>query len=1802
MIRCDVLRLARSVLVVVFVLGASVTLGQTVSIESEYKKLLRVNEDIQPLGPNAFGESISTYDGTVSFTQIDVEAKGTGLPIIVERTIRGRPEGGPNAYVFELAHNAFSDWDMSVPQIETLSAEAKGSFGPGQNFDVWYFLDEPNRCSALDAAGPIDVATKPGEEGVTWEADVWWHGIQLKIPGAGTQDVLKRDAGNNRIPQMTLPNGSAMTFSGVTKQNWVLGCLPATSNGQPGEGFLAVAPDGTKYWLDRLVYRNAAGIAHPGGGALKRRMVSLLVTRAEDRFGNALIYSYDANNRLTSVTASDGRSMTFTYAQWQHSAGIYPLGERITDITQNGATGSRTWHYTYGGTVDEPVLSDVTLPNGSKWTFANMIALSLSSGDLRPNYDGCLYSVQGASPQSTATLTHPSGLSGTFTLGATLRGRSDVPKICIFERGAQFIRTPHAYSSQALIQKQYTGAGIGTQSWSFAYSPPNQSWHDDCVASGCATTVWTDETDPDGSAIRHTFSNQFGATETQLKQEDTYAQGIGSTLVRAEITEYESATAGPWPTRLGDNLQAGANKDQAETISPVKKRTIQQDGDSYIWEVPPGMFDVFARPVRVIRGGGMAGQIAMTEQTTYLDDAPHWVLGLEAQKDNLTATASETISRTVYDLARVTPLERYTFGRKVMTYAFDALGNLAGFTDANNRSTSLGNYKRGIPQSVTHPDSTTQSAIVDDLGQVTSLTDQLGNTISYAYDGIGRLTQITYPAGDAVAWAPKIITYEFVGTERGVAGAHWRRTSTQGERADVSIMDAMLRPVLSGRYRASDGALHIATRTAYDWRGNTTFESYPVNGAVDLAAIGMGVAHTFDVVGRETQTRQSSELGDLTTATAYLSGARKQITDSRGKVTVSTFQVFDQPSYETPTNVLAPEGIEQRIVRNIYGDPTSVTQLGGGQSATKSFVYDSAHRLCRMVEPETASTVLNYDPADNVTWTAKGVAISGTDCGQDQVATPGVKITRGFDAMNRLTSVSYPDGSPARSFTYDAAGNPATATSGLVSWTFGRNKLGLLTTENLSIDGYNWPLSYGYDAAASMNSVTYPDGKVVAYAPDALGRPSQVGAYAAGVTYFPNGAVQSFTLGSGATYVAQQNLRTSLSNFTYGKGAALAISEDLTYDPAANITAIADLTVGGQRSRTMTYDDANRLAGSTSPNLWGTDTYGYDSINNIVMVLTTKPGADVSRAIYYYDTVTSRLSSVLRDRVSTPFTYDDRGNTTGRGTSTLQYDLGERLTSVDGVASYLYDTAGRRVRQTRTGASASTYSAYNGAGQLMWEFDPATKKGTDYIYLGKKLLASTQNVIDTIRGRVDGVAMAGTNATLNGWACSDGSTASISVRVYVGGGPGTGATLGTYLANTASEASIGLECHAAGTAYRYAIDLTDAVRTTHVGKTIYVEGLSSLGGDSVVLQDSGVYVVPPPAAAPSAPASVTATVSSDLGSIGVSWTASANTTRYEVEQQFNGGAWSTVYSGTALTTTIANPADGSYVYHSRACNSAFCSTWTQSSAVMVSHLPPAPTSITVPATSNGPIAVSWGATAYASSYGLEQSINGGAWTTVYAGGGTSATLTAASSGNYVFRAHGCNSNGCGAYVTSTTTVVTLAPSGAPVVSAPSTNTSGSYAVSWTGVSGATNYPLYESINGGGWTLVQQTGATSWSTSGKGNGTYSYYAQACNAGGCGPGSTSATVTVSLIPPPPTNVFAIDAFPNPKTETLTVTWTASPGATRYEVHCYTNGQLWNTTTTSQLVERGPTGEIPLMGYEVRACNAVGCSAWALADSGF
>ncbi|TXH69892.1 MAG: hypothetical protein E6Q88_08895 [Lysobacteraceae bacterium] len=150
------------------------------------------------------------------------------------------------------------------------------------------------------------------------------------------------------------------------------------------------------------------------------------------------------------------------------------------------------------------------------------------------------------------------------------------------------------------------------------------------------------------------------------------------------------------------------------------------------------------------------------------------------------------------------------------------------------------------------------------------------------------------------------------------------------------------------------------------------------------------------------------------------------------------------------------------------------------------------------------------------------------------------------------------------------------------------------------------------------------------------------------------------------------------------------------------------------------------------------------------------------------------------------------------------------------------------------------------------DLEPGGGAGDQYYQLMKRAIAELDagrnpmnagGSFGTIRGVIDGVV----NNSVNGWACSYGSSLSVDVHLYVGGSAGSGTVIGGYGSDNVSEIQVAQACGSIGKAYRFSIPLSTATRRAHAGKKIYIHGIHPTGAYSnALISNSGVFAVPAP--------------------------------------------------------------------------------------------------------------------------------------------------------------------------------------------------------------------------------------------------------------------------------------------------------------------------------------------------------------------
>ena len=737
---------------------------------------------------------------------------------------------------------------------------------------------------------------------------------------------------------------------------------------------------------------------------------------------------------------------------------------------------------------------------------------------------------------------------------------------------------------------------------------------------------------------------------------------------------------------------------------------------------------------------------AKTETIKYYDDSAAWVLGQVEQ----TWTDGEQTSRTVYGW-KAMPTEVYGFTNQLQqTIDYDRtslvstgqLGTVKTVADGRNNTTTVTNWKRGIPQNIAFADGNSIQAEVDNRGWITWVEDELDSRTCYTYDAMGRLASTTYTSETAAntcsgssKWTATTYSWEWITVaEHGLPAGHWLRRVHTGNHRRNTFYDVMYRPVLVHFYDGSNvDATLQTTGTTYDAQGRPTFASYPV-GTREKGTTGTWTE--YDALGRVTSTTQDSELGPLTTLTKYLTGFKTEVTSPKLLVTTTSYQTFDEPSTDAPVLIEHPLATFTHIGRDKYGKPNrirrsdSINSSGGTVFLNRDYVYDGFHQLCKTVEPETGATVMDYDAAGNLQWSSAGNTLpSLTNCDTLAGRDSGRKVTRYYDNRNRLSSLVFPDGKGDQVWQYTATGKPAVITTynntgnlEPVVNAYSYNRRGLMTGETSGQTGwYTWGLGYGYDTYANLYNVNYADGLSIIYAPNAIGQPTQAGTYATGITYHRNGALKQFTYGNGIVHTMSQNARQLPARSTDSGG---VLDLGYTFDAHANVASITDYTAGARQSRTLTYDTLDRLTQAVGPS-FGTATYGYNVLDDITR-LTVTGGNKPRDHVYNYKASTHQLEAVnnyVGGAAVIGLLYDEQGNLKNKNGQAYGFDYGNRLRTVPTKEQYRYDGHGRRVYSYTNNYAVWQYS---NAGQLMFSHDARNNRGSNYIYLQGSLLATRE--------------------------------------------------------------------------------------------------------------------------------------------------------------------------------------------------------------------------------------------------------------------------------------------------------------------------------------------------------------------------------------------------------------------------------------------------------------------------------------------
>ncbi len=650
-------------------------------------------------------------------------------------------------------------------------------------------------------------------------------------------------------------------------------------------------------------------------------------------------------------------------------------------------------------------------------------------------------------------------------------------------------------------------------------------------------------------------------------------------------------------------------------------------------------------------------------------------------------------------------------------------------------------------------------------GLITTQTDANGQVTSYTYDVQGRLKTITGPYEQGTGHAT--VSFEYYPTAPAYAYAvarHYDAFHPDDTIDTVRFIDGIGREtqtkrdatVFRGAAQAAQNVMVVSGAVEFDALGRTVKEWYPLE--EPLGTIGTFNPNTDAV----SPTQFAWTLMDQLT----------QVTAPNGSVTATTYG-FDNASLFGATMFLNTRTDPLGNIRRSYSDIRSnvvgeeVRHATGAtvQMLLTRYVYDPLQQLRQVIDPGGNSTTHEYDLLGRRTATTTpdggrvefqyDLASQLTARVTPKLRASGGQIAYAYD-YNRLTGISYTDGTPNVTYEYGAPGAPNNSAGRIVQVSDGARldaraygKLGQVTQETTTMLVHNlvdattarltWTTNSDFDAWGRPKTITYPDGEVVSYGYDSGGLMSSVAGNKAGTPY-PYVLRQEYDKFLARRYqVTGNNVAQELRYNPATRHLERMITnapnravQDLTYayDLAGNVLSANNAApvpvtsmMGGTSQQTFVYDDLYQLTHATgtynfAPGKHRDYTYDlvYNNLGNIVQksqtdtVFNNPKGTPQAKTtytqLYAYNAAAHQPTHIG----GKTYTYDADGNLTGwtddasGQNRTVTWDAEDRVTSVadqGSTTTYTYDDQGQlgiqRGPQGETSFVNRYYTVHNGS-------------------------------------------------------------------------------------------------------------------------------------------------------------------------------------------------------------------------------------------------------------------------------------------------------------------------------------------------------------------------------------------------------------------------------------------------------------------------------------------------------------------------
>jgi RHS repeat-associated protein len=454
---------------------------------------------------------------------------------------------------------------------------------------------------------------------------------------------------------------------------------------------------------------------------------------------------------------------------------------------------------------------------------------------------------------------------------------------------------------------------------------------------------------------------------------------------------------------------------------------------------------------------------------------------------------------------------------------------------------------------------------------------------------------------------------------------------------------------------------------------------------------------------------------------------------------ISSYSVNGDVQQRTTLYTYAPNNIDLitqtnalgiQVVSNSYNAFHEITNSYDALNEQTVSLYNNNRQPVSTIQPN-GLTVTNIYGANNLLMSTivAGYTTNSFTYVNDLVASSvdsrGLSITYSWDNLNRLTGMTYPDGSTVSNI-YSILDRTATKDR-MGNWThFAYDALERLTNE---INSLNNVTRYNYCTCGSLESIVDAETNSTQYFYDNQGNRTEV-IYADGYTVSSTfnllrqvGNISDSSGNSVTNVYDNQGLLVSSAN-----SAGLLITN--SYDVLDRITNSVD---ANNVSILITFDNLNRVLTRKYPDN-GVESFGYTPNYSTATSFTNQ----ITNVVFYaYDLLNRKTNEVYFGVSTNGYVFDGPGDLLklsdgNQNTTTWVYDQYGRVTNkLDAAGNlifkYQYDSDDRLTNRWTPAKGATSY-AYDGVGNL-----------TNVNYPVSPAIHLNYDALNRLTGMVDGV-------------------------------------------------------------------------------------------------------------------------------------------------------------------------------------------------------------------------------------------------------------------------------------------------------------------------------------------------------------------------------------------------------------------------------------------------------------------------------